>query len=264
MIFKKVLLDIRKFYILCNWKINKGVNDTIELIHQISNNLDLLKYTDALIEIIIFPSLIMLEHVNKLIVHSSIKFGAQNVSNYEQGSYTGEISSKILNEINVNYVIIGHSERRLQYYENDDMIIDKIHVALKNKLVPVICVGENEQYLNISIVNKQIEFYLSRLNKYNINKVIFVYEPTCAINKKEPINYSYICSVVSLIRNKIKEYFGIKSAKYAIIQYGGSIMRDNVFNYVKNKEINGLLIGRSSLEISSFINIVNIIIKHRF
>ena len=264
MILNNRLLNIKKFYILCNWKLNKTVDETIKLIFQIDNQLNLLKCTDKLIEIIIFPSLIILEHVNRFIIHPNIKFGAQNISNHEQGPYTGEISSKILNEIGVNYVIVGHSERRLQYHENDYMIIDKIHIAIKNKLIPIVCVGENEQVLNISVVNKQIEFYLSHLNEDDINKVIFTYEPVCAIGKKQSINYSHICNVISLIRDKIKIHFGTKNAENTIIQYGGSIMQNNIFNFIVNKEINGLLIGRSSLEINSLISIVNTVIKYRF
>jgi len=192
---------------------------------------------------------------------TNIKIGAQNMHFEEKGAYTGEVSGKMLKSIGVEYVIIGHSERREYFAETDETVNKKLKAAFEYGLKPIVCVGEKleerENGLAESIVTNQVKLALDGLTKDQIKNTIIAYEPIWAIGTGKTATSEDANNMCRAIRNKVSEIYGSDVADEIIIQYGGSVKSSNAKELFETSDIDGGLVGGASLKPDEFAKIVN-------
>ncbi len=248
---------MNKKIIIINFKLNGNLNYIKKYIKKLKKNINLEKYN-----ILIAPPLIYLYFTKLLIKNTNIKLVSQNMDNNLSGSFTGEISGKMLKDIKTKYVILGHSERKKYHKEKNKHILNKIIIAKKLDLIPIICIGENIKEYNEGkskiICKKQIDYLIKNNNINLLNNTIIAYEPIWAIGTGKNANINHI--------NKIHKYIlkYLSSINKNIINnikiiYGGSINNKNILEIIQNKNVNGILIGKYSWKIENFIKILNII-----
>ncbi len=247
---------MRKKVIAGNWKMNMLPNEAIKFIEDLApavkdteNEVILcVPYTD------LFYALLTAQGTN-------IKIGAQNMHFEENGAYTGEVSAKMLKSINVEYVIIGHSERRQYFNETDETVNKKIKAAFANELKPIVCVGETleerEAQKTAQIITKQTELALEGLTNEQVANTIIAYEPIWAIGTGKTATSEDANNSVKEIRKKIEEIYGQETASRVIIQYGGSVKSSNAKELFEMSDIDGGLVGGASLKADEFSKIVN-------
>ena len=192
---------------------------------------------------------------------TNIKVGAQNMHFEEKGAYTGEVSGKMLNSIGVEYVIIGHSERRQYFNETDETVNKKIKAAFANNLKPIVCVGETLEQRDagvaFDIITAQVEKAFEGLDEKKAEKTIIAYEPIWAIGTGKTATKEDANEACHKIREKIAELYGKDVAEKIIIQYGGSMKPSNAKELLEMPDIDGGLIGGASLKPEDFSKIVN-------
>ena len=192
---------------------------------------------------------------------TNIKIGAQNMHWEEKGAYTGEVSAEMLKSVGVEYVIIGHSERRQYFAETDETVNKKLKKALAVGLKPIVCVGETleqrEQGITMQVITTQTEKALEGLEANEVEKVIIAYEPIWAIGTGKTATKEDANEAVKQIREKIAEKYGQNTANGVIIQYGGSVKASNAKELFEMSDIDGGLVGGASLKVEEFSNIVN-------
>lgn len=247
---------MRKKVIAGNWKMNMLPNEALAFIETIipmvkntENEVILcVPYTD------LFYSLLAAQNTN-------IKIGAQNMHFEENGAYTGEVSAQMLKCIGVEYVIIGHSERRQYFAETDETVNKKIKAALKHELIPIVCVGETleqrESGKTQEIITNQTRLALEGLNTDDVKKVIIAYEPIWAIGTGKTATSDDANNSIKNIRNEIAKLYGNDIAEEIIIQYGGSVKSSNAKELFNTSDIDGGLVGGASLKPDEFAKIVN-------
>ena len=193
--------------------------------------------------------------------NTNIKIGAQNMHFEEKGAYTGEVSGKMLKAINVEYVILGHSERRQYFNETDETVNKKLKAAFTYGLKPIVCVGETleerEAGKTTDIITKQTELALEGLTEEQVANTIIAYEPIWAIGTGKTATSEDANNSIKEIRNKIKEIYGQKVSDRVIIQYGGSVKSTNSKELFSMSDIDGGLVGGASLKADEFSKIVN-------
>jgi len=246
---------MRKKVIAGNWKMNKLPNEAIEFIETLAplvkdtkNEVILcVPYTD------LFYSLLTVQGTN-------IKIGAQNMHYEASGAYTGEISAEMLKSINVEYVIIGHSERRQYYNETDKAISLKLKKAFEVGLKPILCLGETleerENNKTETIIGDQVKKDLSKLTEQEVQNLIIAYEPIWAIGTGKTATAEDANNTIKFIRNEISKEFGKEVAERIIIQYGGSVKSSNAKELFEMSDIDGALVGGASLNAEEFSKIV--------
>ncbi len=247
---------MRKKVIAGNWKMNMLPNEAIEFITELTpkvartqNEVILcVPYTD------LFYALLTAQDTN-------IKIGAQNMHWEEKGAFTGEVSGKMLKCINVEYVIIGHSERRQYFGETDEFVNKKIKSAFINGLKPIVCVGETleqrEKGITKEIITNQVEKALEGLTNEQVQNTIIAYEPIWAIGTGKTATSEDANNSIKDIRAKIAEIYGKDVAEEVIIQYGGSVKSSNAKELFEMSDIDGALVGGASLKVDEFAKIVN-------
>lgn len=247
---------MRKKIIAGNWKMNMLPNEAMEFIKNLSEKIKdtenevilCVPYTD------LFYSLLTAQGTN-------IKIGAQNMHWEEKGAYTGEISAQMLKCINVEYVIIGHSERRQYFNETDETVNKKVKAAINNELKPIICVGESleekEQGKTIDVITNQTKLALEGLTNDELKNIIIAYEPIWAIGTGKVATSEDANNAIISIRNKIKDIYGEEISGNTIIQYGGSVNKDNAKELFSTSDIDGALVGGASLKVEEFEKIIN-------
>jgi len=244
---------MNKYFISANWKMNGSKEFTRNFFASMN------KDNDEDVKMIVCPADCYLSEVDKLAPKNIIK-GAQNISFNSDGAYTGEVSASMLKDLNVEYVIIGHSERREYHSESNEMVAKKFNSAVLHNLKPILCVGESlKQRQNdetFSHIEKQI---LSVINKDILSKHSFIiaYEPIWAIGTGETATPETANEVHIFIQQTLDKIDSMKSNKIAII-YGGSVNSNNAYNLFKMSHINGALIGGASLDTREFNKIYNI------
>ncbi len=249
---------MNKKIIIANLKLNGNVK-------YIKKYIEILKkytYINQKYRILIAPPILYLYLSNLIIKESQIKLVSQNIDKNISGSFTGEISGEMLKDINIKYVIIGHSERKKYHKENNIDILNKIIIAKKFNIKPIICIGENiqdyENKKSKKICKKQIKFLIKNNNINILKNTILAYEPIWAIGTGKNANIKHISKIHKYIIKYITSINKNIIKKIKII-YGGSINKKNIYNIINNKYIDGLLIGKSSWKIENFIKILNII-----
>jgi len=192
---------------------------------------------------------------------TNIKIGAQNMHWEEKGAYTGEVSGQMLKSIGVEYVIIGHSERRQYFAETDETVNKKIKSALAVELKPIVCVGETleqrESGVTEQIITSQVEKAFEGIPSTDLDKIIVAYEPIWAIGTGKTATKEDANTTIMQIRKKLAEMYGQNEANGVIIQYGGSVKSSNAKELFEMSDIDGGLVGGASLKAEEFSKIVN-------
>ena len=242
-------------FIAGNWKMNKNIREALELVNNIK---DIANKTD--VEVAVCVPFTVLTEVKKAIAGTKVKLGAQNMHWEEKGAYTGEISPSMLNEIGVDYVIIGHSERRQYFNETDETVNKKIKSALAHDIKPILCVGETleqrESGNEKEVVKNQIVKDLKGISSEDMITIVIAYEPIWAIGTGKTASSEDANSMIGYIRSIIEETYGIDISEEVRIQYGGSVKPSNVTEIMKQPEIDGALVGGASLKAEDFIELV--------
>ncbi len=246
---------MRTPFIAGNWKMNKTISEAVLLLKELA---DRVKNVPT-VEIGVCTPAIDLAAVKEIAMESGIKVGAQNMHWEDAGAYTGEISGPMLAELDIDYVILGHSERRQYFAETDWDINRKVKAAFKNGLKPIICVGETlaerKKKETESKVKIQVEAALSGISASNVEKAVIAYEPIWAIGTGESATPEEANRVIAYIRQIIAENYG-DSADKVRIQYGGSVKPHNVKEIMQQEEIDGVLVGGASLTAESFTRLI--------
>lgn len=247
---------MRRKVIAGNWKMNMLPNEAMDYITELSG---LIKNTEN--EVILCVPYTDLFYALMAAQETNIKIAAQNMHYAEKGAYTGEISGKMLKVIGVEYVIIGHSERRQYFNETDESVNKKIKSALENELKPIVCVGETlqqrESNLTEKIITEQTRLALDGLTNEQVKKVIIAYEPIWAIGTGKTATSVDANNSIKSIREEIRKIYGNEVAENTIIQYGGSVKSTNAKELFETSDIDGALVGGASLIPDEFAKIVN-------
>ena len=247
---------MRKKVIAGNWKMNMLPDGAIRFIDELT---PLVKDTEN--EVVLCVPYTDLFYALLTAQNTNIKIGAQNMHWEESGAYTGEVSGQMLKAIGVEYVIIGHSERRQYFAETDETVNKKIKAAFKYELKPIVCVGETleqrEAGKEKEIVTKQIELALDGLTDEQVQNTIIAYEPIWAIGTGKTATSEDANEMVKEIREKISNIYGQMVANRVIIQYGGSVKSSNAKELFSMSDIDGGLVGGASLKSDEFAKIVN-------
>ena len=246
---------MRKKVIAGNWKMNMLPNEAIQFIEELT---PLVKDTKN--EVILCVPYTDLFYALLTAQNTNIKIGAQNMHFEESGAFTGEVSGKMLKAINVEYVIIGHSERRQYFAETDETVNKKIKAAFNYGLKPIVCVGETleerEAGKTVEIITKQTELALDGVTEEQVKNTIIAYEPIWAIGTGKTATSEDANNSIKEIRNKIEKIYGQNVAKEVIIQYGGSVKSSNAKELFTMSDIDGGLVGGASLKAEEFSKIV--------
>ena len=247
---------MRRKVIAGNWKMNMLPNEAMAFIEGLA---PLVKNSEAEVVLCVpytdlFYSLLTAQDTN-------IKIGAQNMHWEESGAYTGEVSGKMLKSIGVEYVIIGHSERRQYFNETDETVNKKVKSAFANELKPIVCVGETLEQRETGkaeeIITNQTKIALDGLTEEQVENTIIAYEPIWAIGTGKTATAEDANNSIKAIRNEIAKNYGQNIADKVIIQYGGSVKASNAKELFSTSDIDGGLVGGASLKVEEFANIVN-------
>ena len=235
-----------------NWKMNTTVSEAIKLVKEMLPGLN--KITG--IEKLVCPPFVSLAVIKEILKGSTAKLGAQNLHYEEKGAYTGEVSPLMLAEM-CEYVIIGHSERRHIFGETNEVVNKKVKAALKAGLKPILCIGEtlkeNESGKTREVVTGQIRASLAEVA--NVSILVIAYEPVWAIGTGRAATGLQANETTGLVRNTIAEMYGDEIAQSMRILYGGSVIPDNIAEFMKQPEIDGGLVGGASLKAEQFLSI---------
>ncbi len=247
---------MRKKVIAGNWKMNMLPNEAINFIQDLT---PLVKDTKN--EVIICAPYTDLFYTILNAQDTNIKIGAQNMHFEEKGAYTGEVSGKMLKSIGVEYVIIGHSERRQYFAETDETVNKKIKAAFENDLKPIVCVGETleerEKGIAFDVITKQTRLALDGLSNEQVKNTIIAYEPIWAIGTGKTATADDANESIKKIREEISKIYGKDIAECVIILYGGSVKSSNAKELFNKSDIDGGLVGGASLKAEEFAKIVN-------
>jgi triosephosphate isomerase (TIM) len=239
-----------------NWKMHKTLQEGQALVHEIRTMAETELMNQA--EILVFPPFIHLQTLVKQSEGSNIKIGAQNMHQNEQGAFTGEVSATMLKSIQVEYVLIGHSERRQYFNETTASCREKINKALSHGLKPVYCIGETLEERNngnhFTIVAEQLQALVD-LKADNFSNVIIAYEPVWAIGTGLTASAEQANEMHIHIRNVVSEIQNTVFAEHVSILYGGSVKPDNAKSLFAMSDIDGALIGGAALQSRDFIDI---------
>ena len=247
---------MRKPIIAGNWKMNKTPKETAELINQLKPLV-----AQAECEVVVCPPAVCLAAAAEALKGSKIKLGAQNVHWARSGAFTGEISADMLKALDVEYVILGHSERRQYFGETDEGVNKRALFALSNGLIPIICVGESleqrEKGVTAEVVSSQVREALKGFTAENAADTVIAYEPIWAIGTGKTATSEQANEVIMQIRGVVRELFGEETAEKTRIQYGGSMNPKNASELMGMSDIDGGLIGGASLKAEDFAAVVN-------
>lgn len=249
---------MRKIIIAGNWKMNKSPNEALAFIENLPEHIK----NEKKVEMVVAGTFLCLEKLVEASQGTNIGISAQNMYWENNGAFTGEVSGKMLKDLGCKYVIIGHSERRQFFGENDISVNVKTKKALELDLVPIVCVGETlgerENNQTDAVVSSQVELALNgiKLNQGNSEKLVIAYEPVWAIGTGKTCDTKEAERVIAMIRGIVAKNYGSDVANGVRILYGGSAKPENIKELVSAGNIDGGLVGGASLEPSSFAKLV--------
>ncbi|WP_417203135.1 triose-phosphate isomerase [Acetoanaerobium sticklandii] len=247
---------MRKPIIAGNWKMHKTIAEALEFVEKIKAEV---AGTD--VETVICTPFTQLKDIKQAVKDTNIKVGAQNMHYEEKGAFTGEISAAMLKELMVDYVIIGHSERRQYFNETDETVNKKVKKALAYEITPIMCVGESleerEAEKTKEIVKDQTKKGLEGLTNEQVSSLVIAYEPIWAIGTGKTASSQDANEVIAYIREVVKDMYSEEVSEEVRIQYGGSVKPSNVEEIMNESDIDGALVGGASLEASDFTALVN-------
>jgi triosephosphate isomerase (TIM) len=250
---------MRKMLIAGNWKMNKTVPESLELIHALMAKLD----SSCPAEVVLIPPFTSLFSAAEALRGSAIQLGAQNLSHLSEGAVTGEVSSLMLVSVGCRYVLVGHSERRNLFQEDDVVINQKLKTALSEGLHPILCVGESWQEREAGttkdVIGNQLKRGLDGLTPMEMGKMTIAYEPVWAIGTGKTAQPEQAQEIHEAIRSELSSQYEPETAKAIRIIYGGSVTPDNSPSLMAQPDIDGALVGGASLDADSFYAIINAI-----
>ncbi len=245
--------------VIGNWKMNKGFEEAEDLISDIEEKLQDYNFET---EVVLCPPMLYAELVTDHASQEGSQFyaGVQNVSEYDNGAYTGEVSAEMLAGMDVSFCIVGHSERRKYFGETDEIVLAKMLQLLKYDIVPVMCCGETLEERkagkHFEIVQKQIENTIYKLEPKQLDSTMIAYEPIWAIGTGETATPAQAQEMLSFIRSLIEKKFGTEMAVNTYILYGGSCNGKNALELFSQPDVDGGLIGGASLKADEFMKII--------
>ena len=247
---------MRKTIIAGNWKMNKTAAEAKSFIEEFK---PLVADIDS-VEIVLCPVFTALTAAVEAAAGSNIKIGAQNIHWAENGAFTGEISAAMLKETGIEYVIIGHSERRQYFGETDETVNQRLKAALEAGLIPMVCVGElleeREGGKTEAVMDTQLKGGLAGISSEDMEKVVIAYEPVWAIGTGKTATPEMAEETHAYIRKVLAEMFGAETAEKVRIQYGGSMKGANSAELISQADIDGGLVGGAALEPASFAELI--------
>ncbi len=250
---------MRKKIVAGNWKMNKTFMEAEGLLFDIADLLS--ESRPDKVEVVVCPPAIYLELASDIAQQNDFYSGAQNISHYDSGAYTGEISAEMVKSAGVKYVILGHSERRTYFGENDEIIALKVKKALQNSLIPIYCCGEvlseREENRHFDVVSDQVNKALCHLADHELRQVVVAYEPVWAIGTGKTASPEQAQEMHAYIRSILSGHYGEETGNSISILYGGSCNPGNAPELFAQNDVDGGLIGGASLKADDFVKIVN-------
>ncbi len=250
---------MRQKIVAGNWKMHKNAEETEDLLNDLIDKLP----NDIEAHIIVAPTFVNLASAVDHLEFTNIGVAAQNMHQNESGAYTGEISANMLKSIGVNMVIIGHSERRAYFHENDTLLAQKVSTALSHDMITIFCFGEelkdrqNNQHFNV--VENQLRDGLFHIENKDWEKIVLAYEPVWAIGTGETASPEQAQEMHAFIRSTVRAAYGEHIAHNLSILYGGSVKPDNAQEIFSKPDVDGGLIGGAALKAADFAAIVSAI-----
>lgn len=250
----------RRPLIAGNWKMNFDHLRSIAFVQKLAWTLKDAKYSPSQVEVAVFPPFTDIRSVQTTIESDRMEFafGAQDLSPFESGAHTGDISGEFLAKLGCSYVIVGHSERRMDHHEDDELVAAKTRAALQHGLVPVICVGETaedrEAHGASAVPIAQLRVVLDSIGK--AADIVVAYEPVWAIGSGQAASPQEAQEVCSALRGVIREVMGADAADRTRILYGGSVKSQNIASFMREADVDGALVGGASLDVDEFSRIV--------
>jgi triosephosphate isomerase (TIM) len=247
---------MRKTLIAGNWKMHLNVSESSLLLHRLHEHIPIHKD----IEVVLAPSMLSLQPLSLQIDHRKFKLAAQDAYFKDEGAFTGQVSFTMLRGL-ADYVIVGHSERRLKFNETEDEVAAKVAAAFRNGIVPILCVGETQteraaQETN-QVLHDQVVTALANITSAEVEKLVIAYEPVWAVDTGHFAKPSQVEAAVKIIKHNVSELYGKKAAESCRVLYGGSVTPDTSGGYLRLKGVNGLLVGAASLNYLQFTGIVD-------
>lgn len=240
--------------IIANWKMNVGVRESVALARA---TMLTLRGRKQIPELVICPPFVALSEARKVIARSAVSLGAQNVFWEGSGAFTGEISGRMLTELGVSHVIIGHSERRSRLGETDEMVNKKLLHALEAGLVPIVCVGETRAQRDAGnaseVVREQLLTAITSARLRSDGRLYVAYEPVWAIGTGDACTVGDALETQATIRSVLAKHF---SSEQVSVLYGGNIDGGNAHDFLREQEIDGVLVGGASVKINQFKDVV--------
>ncbi|HJG96249.1 MAG TPA: triose-phosphate isomerase [Romboutsia timonensis] len=246
---------MRKPIIAGNWKMHKTIAEALDFVNAVKDRVN-----NDNVEAVICAPFTLLKDLKEATKGTNIKIGAQNMHFEEKGAFTGEISPLMLKELDMDYVVIGHSERRQYFNETDETVNKKVLKALEVGIDPILCVGETleerEAGNTKDVCKVQVEKALENVSKEDLAKVVIAYEPVWAIGTGKTATSEDANDVIAYIREVVANLYG-ELANEVRIQYGGSVKPSNVAEIMNQSDIDGALVGGASLEANDYVDLVN-------
>lgn len=249
---------MKRTLIVGNWKMNLDTSQASLLVHRLEERIKI--HQD--IEVVLAPSLLTLQPLSLQIDRRKFRLAAQNAYFKDEGAFTGEVSFTMLRDL-VHYVIIGHSERRLYFHEDLDVVRDKVAAAIRNEITPILCVGETQIERRAGetkqVLHDQIMSALSNLTDHEVGDAVIAYEPVWAISTFSGIlaKPDEVKQALQFIRKQVEDLYGPKAAKKVRVLYGGSVDDQIVGGYLELEDCDGVLVGGASLNYHKFSGIVD-------
>jgi triosephosphate isomerase len=249
---------MRKKIVAGNWKMNNSLNEGLALAGRINELVKVKGKKEA--DVILAPPFIFLSGIMKMIDPQLISVAAQNCASEEKGAFTGEVSAEMIASTGATYVIIGHSERRTFFGEDDQLLNKKVNIALKYNLRPIFCCGEildqREKGIHFEVIKKQMGNGLFGLDSSDFSRIIVAYEPVWAIGTGVTATPEQAQEMHRFIRGLVNDKYGNSISEELTILYGGSCKPSNAAELFKNPDVDGGLIGGASLVAEDFISII--------
>lgn len=243
---------MRRQLVIGNWKMNTSIDEAINLIVDLKEGLN----DESTVVCVPYTHIGVVQEI----VDDRIAVGAQNLCQFDNGAYTGEISSTMLQSLGVEFVIVGHSERRAYFGETDSMVNTKVQKALKKDIIPVICCGEQLETRKegsfLPFIENQIREALKNLSKAMVANCVIAYEPVWAIGTGETASAEQAQEVHRFIRGIIENLYDKSTADHMTIVYGGSVKAENAADLFKEEDVDGALVGGASLKANDFLSII--------
>jgi triosephosphate isomerase (TIM) len=250
---------MKRTLIIGNWKMHLNASQASLLLHRLHERIKI--HRD--VEVVLAPSTLTLQPLSQQIDRRKFRLAAQNAHHRDEGAFTGEVSFTMLRDL-VHYVIVGHSERRLYFHEDLDVVTNKMAAAVRNHITPVLCIGETHQERldgeSKQVVHDQLVTALSGLTKQEVKDVVITYEPVWAIStfNNELAKPSDVSRMIDYIRKQIADLYSARTANSVRVLYGGSVNNHTVGGYLDIDGCDGVLVGGASLNYQSFAQIVHV------